>query len=87
MFEPKENDTVFCKDCAECNYCKKEKTSNEWNIECFNPECLFKCPGCDEMKLTRLKNKYGLYEHVCTDCSRCERCGHQMWDYICSCRV
>jgi hypothetical protein len=88
IFEPKENDTVFCKDCAECLYCKKEKTGDSWNLKCFNPLCIFKCPGCEEIKPTHLKNMYGgLYEDVCMDCSECKRCGCQMWDYICSCRV
>ena len=88
MFEQKENGTAFCKDCAACKYCKKEKTGDQWDLTCLNPECLFKCPGCEEMKPTRLKNMYGgLYKNVCTDCSMCEYCGNQMWDYICSCRV
>jgi hypothetical protein len=87
-FQPNQDGKVRCKNCAECNYCKKEKMGNGWNIECFNPECLFKCPSCDDMKPTRLKNRYGgLYENVCTDCSKCERCGNQMWDYICKCMV
>lgn len=88
MFEPNQDGIAYCKDCAACKYCKKEKTGQGWNLECFNPECLFKCPGCEEMKPTREKNTIGgLYEHVCKDCSRCERCGNQMWDYICRCMV
>ena len=88
MFEPKENGTIYCKKCVECRYCKEEKIYSGWNFECFNPTCIFKCPGCDEWKPTREKNtQRGLYEDVCTDCSSCERCGSQMWDYICRCRV
>jgi hypothetical protein len=87
-FSPNQDGKVHCKDCASCKYCKMEKTGQGWNLECFNPECVFKCPGCDDMKPTREKNTIGgLYEHVCKDCSRCERCGNQMWDYICRCMV
>ena len=88
MFEPKENGTVYCKNCVACKYCNKEKTLGKRGFKCVNPTCIFKCPGCDEWKLMRKKNiAGGLYEHVCKDCSSCERCGSQMWDYICGCRV
>jgi hypothetical protein len=87
-FEPDQDGKVRCKDCTQCRYCKMEKTGDSWNLKCFNPLCIFKCPGCEEIKPTHLKNMYGgLYKDVCMDCSECKRCGCQMWDYICSCRV
>ncbi len=88
MFQPNEDGEAHCKDCAECKYCKNEKkTGDLWCLECDNPDCLFYCRGCEEMKHTKLKNENGLYKDVCTDCSACELCGDQMWDYICRCRV
>ena len=87
-FSPNKDGHVQCKKCAACKYCNIEKTGQGWDLECYNPECLFKCPGCDEMKPTRMKNLLSdIYINVCKDCSKCERCGNQMWDYICRCMV
>ena len=87
-FSPNKDGHVHCKKCAACKYCNMEKTGQVWNLECYNPECLFRCPGCEEMKHTRMKNlNSDIYKNVCKDCSKCERCGNQMWDYICKCMV
>jgi hypothetical protein len=77
--------------CAECEKVVPVDDTDP-DPDCGKPgdyickECIFNCRVCF-MNRAKSQESDGLYEGVCSDCTRCPSCKAPMWDYICKCQL